>query len=140
MDFRYDICEGELLDLGFDLGSGFVGQGGLTKVRLAVPPADIQSGRSLRHDSAEDFCVNRAIFLPQSLGGSAARLAVSPPTYHRWKQKYRGAKEDTVKRLKAVEKENGQLKKLVADPSFDKAVPEELVEGTDRREIDGAAA
>ena len=40
-----------------------------------------------------------------------------------------GAKEETVKRLKALEKENTQLKKLVADLSLDKAMLKELVEG-----------
>ena len=28
------------------------------------------------------------------------KLEVSPPTYHRWRQEYGGAKEETVKRLK----------------------------------------
>jgi len=46
-----------------------------------------------------------------------------------WRQEYGGAKEETVKRLKALEKENTQLKKLVADLSLDKAMLKELVEG-----------
>jgi cell division protein FtsB len=54
---------------------------------------------------------------------------VSAPTYHRWRQEYAGAKEDTVKRLKELEKENAQLKKLVADLALDKAMLKELVEG-----------
>jgi transposase-like protein len=57
------------------------------------------------------------------------KLEVSPPTYHRWRQEYGGAKEETVKRLKELEKENVQLKKLVADLSLDKAMLKELVEG-----------
>ena len=65
----------------------------------------------------------------QSVEAVCRQLGVSPPTYHRWKQEYSGAKEETVKRLKALEKENSQLKKLVADLSLDKAMLKELVEG-----------
>jgi len=57
------------------------------------------------------------------------KLEVSAPTYHRWRQEYGAAKEETIKRLKALEKENTQLKKLVADLSLDKAMLKELVEG-----------
>ncbi len=65
----------------------------------------------------------------QSVEAVCKRLEVSPPTDHRWRQEYGGAKEETVKRLKALEKENGQLKKLVADLSLDKVMLKELVEG-----------
>lgn len=65
----------------------------------------------------------------QSLEAVCRKLEVSAPTYHRWKQEYGGAREETVKRLKALEKENGRLKKLVADLSLDKAMLKELVEG-----------
>ena len=57
------------------------------------------------------------------------KLEVSPPTYHRWRQEYGGAKEETVKRLKELAKENGRLKKLVADLSLDKAILKEIAEG-----------
>lgn len=76
----------------------------------------------------------------QSVEAVCKQLGVSAATWHRWKQEYSGAKEETVKRLKALEKENSQLKKLVADLSLDKAMLKELVEGADRRETDDAAA
>lgn len=57
------------------------------------------------------------------------RLEVSPPTYHRWRQEYGGAKEETVKRLKALEKENTQLKKLVANQALDLSILKEMAEG-----------
>ena len=57
------------------------------------------------------------------------RLEVSPPTYHRWKEQYGGAKEETVKRLKELEKENGRLKRIVADMALDNAMLRELNEG-----------
>ena len=51
------------------------------------------------------------------------------------RQEYGGAKEETIKRLKVLEKENGQFKKPVAELSLDKAMLKELVEGTEHREI-----
>ena len=57
------------------------------------------------------------------------KLGVSPPTYHRWKEQYGGAKEETVKRLKDLEKENGRLKRIVADMALDNAMLKELNEG-----------
>ena len=41
---------------------------------------------------------------------------------------------ETVKRLKALEKENIQLKKLVAELSLDKAILKEIAEGAERSE------
>ena len=46
----------------------------------------------------------------QSVEEVCKKLEVSPPTYYRWRQEYGGAQEETIKRLKALEKENGQLK------------------------------
>ena len=65
----------------------------------------------------------------QSVEEVCRKLEVSPPTCHRWRQEYGGAKEETVKRLKELEKENGRLKKLVADLSLDKAILKEIAEG-----------
>lgn len=70
---------------------------------------------------------------------AARQIGVSVQTYHRWKTQYGGAKEETVKRLKALEKENQQLKKLVADLSLDKAMLKELVEGAEWNETDSTA-
>ena len=65
----------------------------------------------------------------QSVEEVCKKLEVSPPTYHRWRQEYGGAKEETVKRLKELEKENARLKRLVADLSLDKAILKEVAEG-----------
>ncbi len=65
----------------------------------------------------------------QSVEEVCKKLAVSPPTYHRWKEQYGGAKEETVKRLKELEKENGRLKRIVADMALDNAMLKELAEG-----------
>ena len=65
----------------------------------------------------------------QSVDAVCKKLEVSPPTYHRWRQEYGGAKEETVKRLKALEKENTQFKKLVANQALDLSILKEVAEG-----------
>jgi hypothetical protein len=44
-------------------------------------------------------------------------------------KQYGGAKEETVRRLKELEKENGRLKRIVADMALDNAMLKELNEG-----------
>ena len=46
-------------------------------------------------------------------------LGISEQTYYRWRQKYGGMAPDMAKQLKALEKENGRLKRLVADQALD---------------------
>ncbi len=43
------------------------------------------------------------------------QLEVSEATYHRWRTQFGGMKADDVKRLKELEVENAQLKRIVAD-------------------------
>ena len=56
-------------------------------------------------------------------------LEISPATYHRWAKEYAGAKLDTVKRLKELQKENTRLKKLVAEQALDMAILKEVADG-----------
>ena len=57
------------------------------------------------------------------------RLGVSVATYHRWNKEYGGARMETVKRLKELEKENARLKKLVAEQALDMDMLKEIAEG-----------
>ena len=59
----------------------------------------------------------------------ARALEVSEPTYHRWRNQYGGMKADDAKRLKELERENGRLKKLVANQALDIDMLKELAEG-----------
>ena len=43
------------------------------------------------------------------------QLGVTPQTYYRWRKEYGGMRADQTRRLKDLEKENTQLKKIVAD-------------------------
>ena len=50
------------------------------------------------------------------------KIGVSEQTYYRWRREYGGMKVDQAKRLKELEKENGRLKRLLADAELDKAI------------------
>lgn len=56
-------------------------------------------------------------------------LGISPQTYYRWRKAYGGMGVDQAKRLKALEKENVRLKRLVADQALDLQILKEAAEG-----------
>ena len=57
------------------------------------------------------------------------QIGVSEQTYYRWRKEYGGMQPDQARKLKELEKENGRLKKLVADLNLDKAILEEALKG-----------
>ena len=50
-------------------------------------------------------------------------------TYYRWRKEYGGLKQEQAKRLKALEKENARLKRLVAQLSLEKQVLGDVAQG-----------
>jgi putative transposase len=56
-------------------------------------------------------------------------LGITPQTYYRWRQKYGGMAPEMAKELKALQKENLRLKKLVADQALDNAILKEAAKG-----------
>ena len=59
----------------------------------------------------------------------AKALEVSEPTYHRWRAQFGGMKAADVKRLKELERENAQLKRLVADKELENLGLREISKG-----------
>ena len=57
------------------------------------------------------------------------KLGIAEQTYCRWKKEYGGLRVDQAKRLKALEKENARLKRLLADAELDKAILKEAASG-----------
>ncbi len=53
---------------------------------------------------------------------------VSSPTYYAWKRKYGSMSEPDVKRLRELEKENGRLKRLLAERELATDVMKEFLE------------
>lgn len=54
---------------------------------------------------------------------------ITAQTYYRWRKEYGGLKLDQAKRLKELEKENGKLKRLVAELSLEKQILKDVAEG-----------
>jgi len=57
----------------------------------------------------------------------ARRHGVSEMTFHRWRRKYGGLQVPEARRLKALEEENRQLKRLVADQALNLQVVKDLL-------------
>ena len=54
---------------------------------------------------------------------------ITMQNFYRWRKEYGGLKMDQAKRLKELEKENGKLKRLVAELSLDKQILKDIAEG-----------
>src|SRR4051794_635105 len=65
----------------------------------------------------------------KSIAEVAKALEVSEPTYHRWRNQYGGMKADDAKRLKELEREIAQLKRIVADQALREQALKELAKG-----------
>ena len=57
------------------------------------------------------------------------KYGISEATFYAWRKKYGGLSSSELKRLKLLERENGQLKKLVADLALDKQILQDVVSG-----------
>ena len=57
------------------------------------------------------------------------KIGVTDQTYYRWRAEYGGLRLDQAKRMKALERENTRLKKLVADQALDLAILKEAASG-----------
>lgn len=47
------------------------------------------------------------------------KIGVTEQTYYRWKREFGGLEVDQLTRLKELERENGRLKKMVAEMAMD---------------------
>ena len=71
-----------------------------------------------------------AILKEQEAGLATAEVCrkhgVSPASFYKWKAKFGGLDVSDAKRLKALEDENGKLKKLLAEAMLDNAVLKDI--------------
>ena len=65
----------------------------------------------------------------KTIGEVLQSLEVSEATLSRWRSQYGGMKSEEAKRLKKLEEENSQLKKLVADQALDIQMLREITKG-----------
>ena len=55
------------------------------------------------------------------------KMGISEATYYNWKKKFGGLGITELRRLRQLEEENSQLKKLVADLSLDKQILQDVL-------------
>jgi putative transposase len=65
----------------------------------------------------------------QTTGQVCRTLGIAEQTFYRWRREYGGLKVDQAKRLKALEQENGRLRRAVSDLTLDKLILQEAVRG-----------
>ncbi len=65
----------------------------------------------------------------QSLGQVCQALEIAESTFHRWRNQYGGMKSEEARRLKFLEKENAQLKRMIGELMLDKEMLKELARG-----------
>jgi transposase-like protein len=59
----------------------------------------------------------------------ARQLETSEATYHRWRNQFGGMKADDAKRLRELERENRELKQIVADKELENRALREIAKG-----------
>ena len=65
----------------------------------------------------------------RNVGQVSRDMGITEQTYYRWRKEYGGMKTVQVKRLKELERENGRLKKAIAELTLDKLILKEALEG-----------
>ena len=73
--------------------------------------------------------VDRLLGEGQEVSVVAKQLEVSEQTLHRWRVQYGGLKADDAKRLKELERENGRLKRIVAEQLLENQALREVAKG-----------
>jgi len=86
-----------------------------------------------RHDAAQIIAKLREAEIELAKGQTTVdvvrKLGITEQTYYRWRKEYGGLRVDQARRLKDLERENGRLKKLVADQALDNAILKEVASG-----------
>ena len=86
-----------------------------------------------RHTTEQIIRKLREAEVELAKGGTVAEaskhLGITDQTYYRWRSEYGGLKLDQARRLKELERENGRLKRAVAELTLDKLILKEAAEG-----------
>ena len=65
----------------------------------------------------------------QNVAQIVQRLEITEQTFYRWQKEYGGMEATEAKRLKELERENKQLKELLAEAELDKKILKMAAEG-----------
>jgi putative transposase len=64
----------------------------------------------------------------KSIGEVCREHGITEPTFYRWRKKYGGMEIAEARRLRELEKENGRLKRIVADLTLENDAIKEFIE------------
>ena len=62
-----------------------------------------------------------------TIGEICRKMGVAEATFYRWKRVYAGMGVAEIRRLKQLEDENGELKRLVAELTLDKTMLQDVL-------------
>ncbi len=65
----------------------------------------------------------------RTIGQACKEVEITEQSYYRWRNEYGGLAIEQAKRFKELERENAQLKRLVADLSLEKQILKDVAEG-----------
>jgi putative transposase len=82
--------------------------------------------KTTRYTEAQVFRILQEVDAGAAVVDVARRHGVSPATIHRWKSRYGGMNLSELKRLKALEEDNGRLKRIVAQQALDNELLREI--------------
>jgi len=69
------------------------------------------------------------LFQGEKVKGICRGFGITEQTYYRWRKQYGGMKVSQARRFRELERENGRLKKAVAELTLDKLILKEALEG-----------
>lgn len=75
--------------------------------------------KSKRYTEEQIIRILREVEVGQSVAALCRQYGVSEATVHRWRSKYRGMDQGSLKRLKELGAENARLKRIVAQQAMD---------------------
>jgi putative transposase len=130
------VTSAELENLKLNVVLAFPPQIEPTIVRES-PPGDARKGffqmKRTRHTTEQIIEKLRkadvALGQGQKVPEVCKQLEITEQTYYRWRQKYGGMAPEMAKQLRALEKENARLKKLVAEQALDMEILKEAAKG-----------
>ena len=83
--------------------------------------------RNTRFSETEIIYAVKQVEMGISIREIARKYGVCENTVYRWRRQYDGLSPSELRRLKDLERENSQLKKLVADLSLDKEILQDVL-------------
>ena len=84
--------------------------------------------RSKKHKPEEIVHILRQGEGPATIQEVCRKHNITEQTYYRWRRQYGGMGVKELKRLKTLEQENSQLKKLLGETMMEKQAMKELLE------------